>query len=134
MVLFYFIFACDVAITRLIEQAQMHQIINVCFPRVHVTCRWFGNTRVIGQAQLQQFREDVGAKVADPYSVLLKEKKLPLALLGSGYTNKERRGQLLGVQSFGETFGKGALRKRPKLQAEDYTALLQTVRRKRCYI
>eukprot|EP00242_Pyramimonas_sp_CCMP2087_P010269 CAMPEP_0198213438 /NCGR_PEP_ID=MMETSP1445-20131203/28865_1 /TAXON_ID=36898 /ORGANISM="Pyramimonas sp., Strain CCMP2087" /LENGTH=972 /DNA_ID=CAMNT_0043888081 /DNA_START=246 /DNA_END=3167 /DNA_ORIENTATION=- len=88
--------------------------------------RWFGNTRVIGQAQLQQFREDVGAKVADPYSVLLKEKKLPLALLGSGYTNKERRGQLLGVQSFGETFGKGALRKRPKLQAEDYTALLQT--------
>jgi nuclear GTP-binding protein len=25
--------------------------------------RWFGNTRVIGQAQLQQFREDVGAKV-----------------------------------------------------------------------
>ena len=90
-------------------------------------CRWFGNTRVIGQAQLQQFREDVGAKVSDPYSVLLKEKKLPLALLGTGYTSKEKRGQLLGVQSFGETFGKKALRKKPKVVAEDYASLVNTV-------
>eukprot|EP00959_Pyramimonas_sp_CCMP1952_P244176 5104392-Pyramimonas_sp.AAC.1 len=98
-----------------------------CVDGMDGMCRWFGNTRVIGQAQLQQFREDVGAKVADPYSVLLKEKKLPLALLGSGYTAKDRRGQLLGVQSFGETFGKKALRKKPKVAAEDYSSLLQTV-------
>jgi hypothetical protein len=33
--------------------------------------RWFGNTRVIGQAQLQQFRDDVGAKVPLPLPLLL---------------------------------------------------------------
>lgn len=36
---------------------------------------------MIGQKQLEQFREEMGAKVADPYAVLIKEKKLPLSLL-----------------------------------------------------
>jgi hypothetical protein len=43
--------------------------------------RWFGNTRVIGQSELTRFREELGSKIHDPYSVLLKGKKLPLSLL-----------------------------------------------------
>ena len=49
--------------------------------RIQPDRRWFGNTRVIGQKQLEAFREEMGAKVADPYAVLIKEKKLPLSLL-----------------------------------------------------
>lgn len=49
--------------------------------RIHPDRRWFGNTRVIGQKQLEAFREEMGAKVADPYTVLIREKKLPLSLL-----------------------------------------------------
>jgi len=43
--------------------------------------RWFGNTRVIGQEALQKFREEMKAKLNDPYSVIIKSSKLPLSLL-----------------------------------------------------
>lgn len=43
--------------------------------------RWFGNTRVIGQKQLEKFREEMRVKVDDAFKVLLREKKLPLTLL-----------------------------------------------------
>lgn len=49
--------------------------------RIQPDRRWFGNTRVIGQKQLEAFREEMGAKVADPYAVIIREKKLPLSLL-----------------------------------------------------
>ncbi len=50
--------------------------------------RWFGNTRVIGQSELSKFREELGSKIHDPYSVLLKGKKLPLSLLSDPKTSK----------------------------------------------
>ena len=40
--------------------------------------RWFGNTRVIGQKQLEEFREEMATKSRDGYTVLIKQKKLPL--------------------------------------------------------
>lgn len=49
--------------------------------RIQPDRRWFGNTRVIGQKQLEAFRQEMGAKVADPYAVVIREKKLPLSLL-----------------------------------------------------
>ncbi len=49
--------------------------------RIQPDRRWFGNTRVIGQKQLEQFRTEMASKVNDAYTVLLKEKKLPLQLL-----------------------------------------------------
>ena len=38
--------------------------------------RWFGNTRVIGQKQLEEFREDMATKSKDGYTVIVKQKKL----------------------------------------------------------
>ena len=49
--------------------------------RVEPNRRWFGNTRVIAQDALTEFRERIGAKLGDPYQVLLKRNKLPLSLL-----------------------------------------------------
>lgn len=49
--------------------------------RIQPDRRWFGNTRVIGQKQLENFRTEMSTKVNDAYTVLLKEKKLPLQLL-----------------------------------------------------
>ena len=83
--------------------------------------RWFGNTRTVGQAQLERFREEVGAKVDDPYTVLLKERKLPLGLLAD--KQKHKRVHLLDTEPFEGVFGKGATRKRPKLALGDYEAL-----------
>ena len=56
--------------------------------------KWFGNTRVVDATQLDRFREEMGAKVADPYTVVLRQKKLPMGLLagaGDTSTRKERR-------------------------------------------
>ena len=40
--------------------------------------RWFGNTRVVGQKQLQSFREQMVGKADNPFAVLLRQRKLPL--------------------------------------------------------
>lgn len=43
--------------------------------------RLFGNTRVVGQTELANFREAMGAKVKDPYTVVMRSNKLPTGLL-----------------------------------------------------
>ena len=52
--------------------------------------RWFGNTRVIGQKQLEEFREDMAQKSKDGYTVLIKQKKLPLSLLADPEKGRTR--------------------------------------------
>eukprot|EP00884_Botryococcus_braunii_P017149 jgi/Botrbrau1/4117/Bobra.152_3s0063.2 len=95
--------------------------------RIQPDRRWFGNTRVIGQKQLEQFREEMAHKVNDTYSVLLREKKLPLALLEDPTAKKggkQARSHLLATQPFAQVFGDKKTRKKPRLTAESYQELL----------
>jgi nuclear GTP-binding protein len=88
--------------------------------------QWFGNTRVIGQKELANFREELQNKINDPYTVLLKGKKLPLSLLQD--TAKARPVKMLDVESFEETFSKKRKQKRPKIGgASDLSDLLKKV-------
>ena len=76
--------------------------------------RWFGNTRTIGQEALQEFREEMGKRYHDPYSVIVRQSKLPLSLL------QEPKNKLLEVKQemrWSDTFGDKAKRKRVKLGA-----------------
>jgi nuclear GTP-binding protein len=82
--------------------------------RVQPDRRWFGNTRVIGQKELTEFREQMAATQADPYAVLIKRSKLPMGLLADGGAKKGRV-DLLRAESYESVFGKKAQRKRPKL-------------------
>lgn len=54
-------------------------------PALTLSCLAFsrasGNTRVISQDALTHFRDSLAAKQADPYSVVLKQNKLPMSLL-----------------------------------------------------
>eukprot|EP01038_Epipyxis_sp_PR26KG_P009595 gene9595-12923_t len=75
--------------------------------------RWFGNTRVVGQAELDKFREQMKVKEADPYSIILRKKKIPMALLQE--SQKIQSMNLLQSQSFEDTFGTKTRRKRPNL-------------------
>lgn len=85
--------------------------------------RWFGNTRTIGQSELDNFREEMVVKEADPYSVILRRKKIPMALLEESKTIA--RTNLLETESFDSVFGGKAKRKRPKMSAAtDYESLL----------
>ena len=82
--------------------------------RVQPDRRWFGNTRVIGQKELTDFREKMAETQADPYAVVIKRHKLPMGLLADGNL-KRGRVDLLRAQSYDATFGRKSQRKRPKL-------------------
>ncbi|KAJ0598430.1 putative nucleolar GTP-binding protein [Helianthus annuus] len=43
--------------------------------------RWFGNTRVVNQKELEFFREELQTRMSSSYNVILKEWKLPMSLL-----------------------------------------------------
>ena len=89
--------------------------------RVQPDRRWFGNTRVISQAELEKFRTELGKRVNDPYQVLLRQHRLPMSLLTD--TQKVKKMSLLESEAFGDTFGRGAQRKRPKLAVGDLDEL-----------
>lgn len=85
--------------------------------RIQPDRRWFGNTRVVGSTELDTFRKEMTQAVADPYSVVLKRKKVPMALLqeAAEYTAGNRKAALLEQEPFERAFGKQSLRKRVKL-------------------
>ena len=109
--------------------------------------RWFGNTRVVGARQLEQFRDEMAAKVDDTYAVLLRQKKLPLSLLQEPAVKGARgkavaglgaagaaaaagsRAALLATQPYAKTFGRKADRKRPRVAAESYGDLVEAAAR-----
>jgi len=95
--------------------------------RVQPDRKWFGNTRIIGQKELDRFREEMKTKVHDPYTVILKRKQLPMGLLSD--PKKVGKANILGVESFDYTFGKKSQRKRPTLKVNSYDSLLQRASR-----
>jgi len=91
--------------------------------RVKPDRKWFGNTRIIGQKELDKFREEMGKKTNDPYTVILKRKHLPVGLLADH--TKTSRANILQVESFGHVFGKKKQRKKPKLKSNNYSSLFE---------
>jgi nuclear GTP-binding protein len=116
-----------------VTQTQEFQSREVVPGRVQPDRRWFGewlglrvyacaahlfragNTRVISQDALDHFRESLGARTDDPYSVLLRRNKLPMSLIQDAKAGPAPK--LTAVESFASTFGPGAQRKRPRLDA-----------------
>ena len=49
--------------------------------RVEPNRRWFGNTRVIGTRELEQFRDAMTEIKNDPYQVVVRRNKLPMSLI-----------------------------------------------------
>lgn len=121
--------------------------------RIQPDRRWFGNTHVVGQKQLAKFREDMMSTTNNPYSVLLKARKLPWGLINeakndpnmqasgnsesllptNGAGNFSMEGsRMLEVESFSSTFGPKSTRKRPRIagpETLDYEALMAAATR-----
>jgi nuclear GTP-binding protein len=84
--------------------------------RIQPDRRWFGNTRVVGATELDRFRQEMTDKVADPYSVVLKRKKLPMGLLTEAAVQAtSQKAALLEQEPFNKAFGNKSRRKRVKL-------------------
>mmetsp|Transcript_4909 Transcript_4909/g.10810 ORF Transcript_4909/g.10810 Transcript_4909/m.10810 type:complete len:633 (-) Transcript_4909:328-2226(-) len=81
--------------------------------------RWFGNTRVVNPTELDKFREEMTSSMADPYSVVVKRKQLPMGLLkDAAELNKAGKNNagLLANEPFEHTFGGKSRRKRVKIE------------------
>ncbi|KAB5521452.1 hypothetical protein DKX38_025771 [Salix brachista] len=91
--------------------------------RIQPDRRWFGNTRVVNQKELEFFREELQSRMSSSYNVILKERKLPLSLLNDH--QKQARVHLLDTQPFEDAFGPKTKRKRPRLLAGDYESLVK---------
>jgi nuclear GTP-binding protein len=98
--------------------------------RIAPNRRWFGNTRIIGQNELDSFREEMTTKEADPYSIILRRKKIPMALLQEA--EKTSRVKILETETYSSVFGSKMTRKRPKLLGAmaDYETLLSSAEEK----
>lgn len=96
--------------------------------RIQPDRRWFGNTRVVTPNELDQFRKEMLEANSDPYSVVLKRKKLPMGLLrdAADYvhdgnttadttTTMNNKAALLEQEPFERSFGSKSNRKRVKL-------------------
>ncbi|KAH3745619.1 Nucleolar GTP-binding protein 2 [Pelomyxa schiedti] len=79
--------------------------------------RWFGNVHTVGQTELTTFRDELQKATNNPYTVLLKSRKLPWGLLST--EEKEATPHILDVESYAHTFGNKAQRKRAKLNFGD---------------
>ncbi|CAN8066574.1 unnamed protein product [Agarophyton chilense] len=97
--------------------------------RVAPNRKWFGNTRVVQQKDLNRFRDAMTRAQADPFSVLLKQKKLPMTLVAEPQSeSRALAGSQMGLlinEPFEQTFSKKRRRKRPKLTASSYEQLLK---------
>ncbi|XP_044511303.1 nuclear/nucleolar GTPase 2-like [Mangifera indica] len=91
--------------------------------RIQPDRRWFGNTRVVNQKELEFFREELQSRMSSNYNVILREKKLPFSLLNDH--QKQARVHLLDTEPFQDAFGPKGKRKRPKLLAADYESLVK---------
>ena len=84
--------------------------------RIQPDRRWFGNTRVVDPKSLDTFRAAMTETVADPYSVVLKRKKVPLGLLREAADREAPPSQaLLAQEPFEHAFGSKSRRKRVKI-------------------
>ncbi|AFZ79684.1 hypothetical protein BEWA_025330 [Theileria equi strain WA] len=93
--------------------------------RINPDRRWFGNTRVLTQEQLANFRNELENVDNDPRTCVIKRSKLPMSLLKDVVA--EDNANLLTVQSLEETFGKKSTRKRPKLNVSTLEEMVQDV-------
>eukprot|EP00871_Galdieria_phlegrea_P001085 jgi/Galph1/1978/GphlegSOOS_G658.1 len=80
--------------------------------------RWFGNTRLIDQDQLEKFRESIQTLKQDPFSVIVKQKKLPMGLVDAEASGEKNGSNLslLRLEPFEEVFSRNKRRKRPRIQ------------------
>ncbi|KAK2197877.1 bifunctional Nucleolar GTP-binding protein 2/Circularly permuted (CP)-type guanine nucleotide-binding (G) domain/Nucleolar GTP-binding protein 2 [Babesia duncani] len=82
--------------------------------RIQPDRRWFGNTRVITQEQMSNFRNELENAMEHPRTHILKRSKLPISFLKDADI-KDDNAKILTLESFEDTFGLKARRKRPKL-------------------
>ena len=107
---------------RIIREKFMRYDTDSPVSRIHPDRRWFGNTKIISQKQLQLFRSEMTKSIRDPFQIVLKSKKIPYGLLNTD-AKQTNRMKLLQIEPFQQVFGPKQQRKKPKLKANSLETL-----------
>lgn len=110
-----------------ITKAATLQSTDVPTARVAPDRRWFGNTRVISQDALTHFREAMGKIRKDSYQVLLRQNKLPMSLVEE--STQVPTLDITETESYSNTFGPKAQRRKPRTAVSSLTNLADTIAR-----
>lgn len=94
---------------------------------------YWENTRTIKQNQLEAFREAIEKNRSDPNAYVVKSRSLPMSLLVENKSQQKGvgRANILDVENYGETFGPGSRRKKPKMSCEDIIELAEDAESRR---
>lgn len=96
--------------------------------RIEPKPTWFGNVRTIDQKNLERLRVEYKQKAEDPYTIMLKNKKLPMSLIKE--SDEKPVVNLLQCEKFEDTFGPKARRLRPKLNVDSLSDLVNRCEQK----
>lgn len=111
-----------------VVQAAYLQKTDTPMARVEPNRKWFGNTRVIAQDALTHFRQAMGEKKKDTYSVLLRRNRLPMSLLEEKDTAELPVARIVETELFASTFGPKQQRKKPTVLVSLLDELSQLTR------
>jgi nuclear GTP-binding protein len=87
--------------------------------RIEPDRKWFGNIRTIDQKTMEEFNAETVLREKDPYSFLLKKRKVDYGFLMKEGTKKVKS----QIESFDSTFGPKQQRNRPKLMFDSIEQL-----------
>ena len=93
--------------------------------RIEPDRKWFGNVRTIDQKAMEEFNAEVMMREKDPYSYLLKKRKIDY-----GFLLKEGKKKIkTQMESFSTTFGPKQQRNRPKLKVDTIMQYAQAAKK-----
>lgn len=105
--------------------------------RIQPDRRWFGNTRLIGQKELETFRNEMTSLASNPTAIVLRTRKLPLGLMSNAPDGNDpdsanvklTRMKILETETYESVFSAGRRRKHAKLPSTSlsYETLTQSV-------
>ena len=94
--------------------------------RIQPNRKWFGNNRTITQEELASFQNAYKEVRDSPNTVILHRRKLPTTLVEDA--EEDRKFNLLQAESFQNTFGKNAQRRKPNLTVFDLKTMMEDAR------
>lgn len=101
--------------------------------RIYNNRKYWGNTRQIDQKELDKYTTAINKSIeakGSGHSILISGRKLPVSLLKGNDIKQCKNVRLLDIESFEDTFGQKAKRKKPRVGAYTFDSLLEKAHKK----
>jgi nuclear GTP-binding protein len=95
--------------------------------RLYSNRKYWGNTRALDQKELDKYTTALNKSMeakGSGHSILISGRKLPVSLLKGNDIKSNKNVRLLDIESYEDTFGAKARRKKPRVGAYTFEALL----------